>query len=195
MRLDILERGHKKPARVFQRVARVLFGNEMDDVSKTALHRPGFFGGPFLALARQVLRGPSYWTAAEREYIAVFTSRLNECPFCVRVHTETTKIESGGHLDPSIDPSVRPQLAAVLPFLEKVTRHPDHVTPEDVQAVRAVGVPDEAIVDALYVNQILNTANRLANAFDWAWESDAHTRTGARAIHRFRYKLPGFVMR
>jgi hypothetical protein len=61
--------------------------------------------------------------------------------------------------------------------------------------VRDVGVPDDAIVDAVYVNMVFNVANRLANALDWAWDSDAHTRTGARAIHLFRYKLPGVVMR
>jgi hypothetical protein len=47
----------------------------------------------------------------------------------------------------------------------------------------------------VYVNMVFNVANRLANALDWAWDSDAHTRTGARAIHLFRYKLPGVVMR
>ena len=46
------------------------------------------------AFGSDVLRGPSYWTAAEREFLAVFTSRLNECPFCVRIHTETARIES-----------------------------------------------------------------------------------------------------
>ena len=195
MRLDILEHGHKTRAKLFQRFARVLFRNEMDDVAKTAMHRPAFFGRPFLALAREVLRGPSYWTPAEREYVAVFTSRLNQCPYCARVHTETTRIESGGELDPDSDPAVRSQLAAVLRFLEKVARTPDDVTAQDADAVRAAGVPDDALMDALCVNLIFNTVNRLANAFGWDWDSDAHVRAGAKAIHLFSYELPGFVMR
>jgi alkylhydroperoxidase family enzyme len=39
-----------------------------------------------------MLRERSYWTPAEREYFAVFTSRLNECPFCVLIHAETSSL-------------------------------------------------------------------------------------------------------
>ena len=195
MRLDILEHGHRLPARVFQKMVRVIFRQEIDDVSKTAMYRPQFFGRPLFALGSEVLRGPSYWTAAEREYMAVFSSRLNECAFCVQVHSETTRIESGGQLEPDSAPSIRPQLAAVLGLLGKVSLTPEQVTPDDVAAVRSAGVPDDAIVDALHVNLVFNTLNRLGNAFDWTWDSHDHVRTAARAIHLFRYKLPSFVMR
>jgi uncharacterized peroxidase-related enzyme len=173
----------------------MVFRQEMDDVAKTAMHRPGFFGRPMLDFVKEVLRGPSYWTPGEREYMAVFSSRLNECPYCVRVHTETTRIESRGEVDIDEVRPVRPELAAVLTLLEKVSRTPDDVSPQDIDAVRAAGAPDDAIVDALHVNMVFNTVNRLANAFDWAWDSHDHVRTGARVIHHFSYKLPGFVMR
>ncbi|MGH9280002.1 MAG: hypothetical protein ACRD12_18125 [Acidimicrobiales bacterium] len=76
-----------------------------------------------------------------------------------------------------------------------MSRRPDEVTAEDVDRVCAAGVPDDAIVDALHVNLIFNTVNRLANAFDWAWDSDEHVRAAAKVIHRTSYKLPAFVMR
>jgi uncharacterized peroxidase-related enzyme len=195
MRLQVLERGHRWPARAFQRVAAMVFRAEMDDVAKTAMHRPGFWGRPFFTYGGEVLRGPSFWTAGEREYMAMFTSRLNDCPYCARVHTATAALESRGEIDVADPSSARPELTAVLRLLEKVTRSPDDVTPEDVDAVRAAGVPDEAIVDALHVNAVFNVVNRLANAFDWAWDSDRHVQASARAIHMFRYQLPGFVMR
>jgi uncharacterized peroxidase-related enzyme len=195
MRLQILEHGHRWPARAFQRLAALVFRAEMDDVAKTAMHRPDFWGRPFFTYGGEVLRGPSFWTAGEREYMAMFTSRLNECPFCARVHAATTTLESRGEVDVADPSTARPELAAVLRLLEKVTRTPDDVTPEDVDAVRTAGVPDEAIVDALHVNVVFNVVNRLANAFDWAWDSDRHVEASAEAIHRFRYQLPGFVMR
>ena len=195
MRLDVLDHGHRFPARAFQRLAALVFREEMDDVAKTAMHRPEFFGQPLLELLSQVLRGPSYWTAGEREHMAAYTSRLNECPFCAQVHTETTRIESRGEVDIDDPSSPRPELAAVLRLLEQVTLTPDAVTSADVNRVRAAGVPDEAIVDALHVNLIFNTVNRLANAFEWSWDSANHVRVGAKAIHFFSYKLPRFTMR
>ena len=195
MRLAILETGHRLRARLFMRLVRRLSGQRLDPVAQTALYRPRFFGGPMFAFGSDVLRGPSYWTAAEREFLAVFTSRLNECPFCVRIHTEVTRIEGQGLVDVDDAGSVRPEVAAVLPLLEKVTRDPTNVGRVDVEAVRAAGVPDEAIADALYVNLIFNVMNRLANAFDFGWDSDQHVRVGARVIHRIDYRFPGILVR
>lgn len=195
MRPAVLERGQRLRARVFMRLIRLLSRQRIDAVAQMALYRPQFFGDPVLTLGSEVLRGPSYWTAAEREYFAVFTSRLNECPFCVRIHTETTRVESRGAINVNDPASIRPEAAAVLPLLEKVTLIPDQVASSDVDAVRAAGVPDEAIVDALHVNLIFNIMNRLANAFDFSWDSEQHVRVGAQVIHRISYRLPRILKR
>jgi uncharacterized peroxidase-related enzyme len=195
MRLEILEGGHRLRARLFMGLVRRLTGHRIDAVAQIALYRPRFFGDPMFAMGSEILRGRSYWTPAEREFMAVYTSQLNECPFCVRIHTETTRVESGGRIQIDDPSSVRPQIVAVLPLLEKVTRTPDHVTRSDVDQVRQAGVPDDAIVDALYVNLIFNIMNRLTNAFACEWDSDDHVRLGAKVIHRISYRLPGVVMR
>jgi AhpD family alkylhydroperoxidase len=185
MRLDVLEHGHGRFARWFQRIVVALMGHEVDDVVKTSMHRPEFFGRHFLAYVREVLRGPSFWTVAEREHLGAVSSELNECPFCVRVHTETARL--AGHRD------VRPELAAVLTFVTLLNR--GEVTPDDVAAVRAAGVPEAALVEALHVNAVFNIVNRLGNAFGWSWDSDEHVRAAARVIQRTRYRLPGLVLR
>jgi AhpD family alkylhydroperoxidase len=195
MRPSVLEHGHRLRARMFIRLIRLLSGQRIDAVAQMALYRPEFLGDPVLTLGPEVLRGPSYWTAGEREYFAVFTSRLNECPFCVRIHTETTRVESSGRLDVNDAGSLRPEAAAMLPLLEKVTLMPDQVASSDVDAVRAAGVPDEGIVDALHVNLIFNIMNRLANAFDFSWDSEQHVRVGAQVIHRISYRLPRILVR
>ena len=195
MRPAVLEHGHRLRAKMFIRLVRLLSGQRMDPVAQMAFYRPQFFGDPVLTLCAEVLRGPSYWSAAEREYFAVFTSRLNECPFCVRIHTETTRVESAGAIDAGDSTSIRPEAAAMLPLLEKVTLTPDQVASADIDAVRTAGVPDEAIVDALHVNVIFNIMNRLANAFDFSWDSEQHVRIGAQVIHRVSYRMPRVLAR
>jgi uncharacterized peroxidase-related enzyme len=195
VRLGVVEHGHGRPARLFLRLGRLVAGERMDDVVRTGLHRPGFWGRPFFALVATVMRGPSFWTPAEREYLAAFVSRLNECPFCRRAHTETTRIESRGEFDLDDPASVRPELAAVLPLMARLTSAPDTVSAADLVAVRQAGVPDDAVVDALHVALIFNMVNRMANALDWSWDSETHVQVAARAIHRLRYRLPGIVLR
>ena len=50
-------------------------------VLKTINYRPELFGRPFSAALDLAMRGPSEWSAAERELFAAFVSSLNQCPF------------------------------------------------------------------------------------------------------------------
>ena len=50
-------------------------------VLKTINYRPELFGRPFSAALDVAMRGPSDWSAAERELFAAFVSSLNQCPF------------------------------------------------------------------------------------------------------------------
>jgi hypothetical protein len=50
-------------------------------VIKTLLYRPEVFGRPFSDAVDRAMRGPSDWSAGERELFAAFTSLLNQCPF------------------------------------------------------------------------------------------------------------------
>ncbi|GHO60019.1 hypothetical protein KSB_84940 [Ktedonobacter robiniae] len=53
----------------------------------------------------------------------------------------------------------------MLGLLEKVTLDPDHVSPEDIQLVLALGVSRQAIEDALRICTCFNIIARLADAF------------------------------
>ncbi len=195
MRLQVLEHERRWPARVFVRVAELVLRHRMDNVVLTATHRPELWGRPFFTLAPEVLRGPSWWTVGEREYLAAAVSRANQCSFCARAHTETTRIEAHGEVSVDDPTLMRPELAAAVELVEKLATDPDAVTPADVDAVRRLGVPDDAIEDALHVCFLFSSVNRMADAFGWSWDSDEHVRVAARVIHRVGYKLPGFTLR
>jgi alkylhydroperoxidase family enzyme len=60
---------------------------------------------------------------------------------------------------------LEPPLRAMLRYLEAVTLRPGSVGPADADAVRAAGVSDEAIEDALAVCFGFNLIDRLADSF------------------------------
>ena len=56
------------------------------------------------------------------------------------------------------------KLRAMLGFIEKLTLHPDELSSADADAVRATGVSDEAIVDAIHVAALFNMIDRMADS-------------------------------
>ena len=51
------------------------------DVVRTMAYRPELFGLEFSRALQEVMRGPSDWSAGERELFAAFVSAQNQCPF------------------------------------------------------------------------------------------------------------------
>jgi hypothetical protein len=81
IRLSVVDHGHAPGEAAFLQEARERSGREPFGVVKTLLYRPELFGAPFTEELQVVMRGPSDWSAGERELFAGFTSLLNQCPF------------------------------------------------------------------------------------------------------------------
>ena len=81
IRLSVVDHGHAPEQAAFLQEARERSGREPFGVVKTLLYRPELFGTPFSEELDVVMRGPSEWSAGERELFAGFTSLLNQCPF------------------------------------------------------------------------------------------------------------------
>ena len=56
-------------------------GREPSGVLLTLHYRPELFGRPFSDALDLAMRGPSDWSAGERELFAAFVSSLSQCPF------------------------------------------------------------------------------------------------------------------
>lgn len=81
MRLAAVRKGKGLSKKLLFTMIRVVSGSAAPDVVKTLHYRPEFFGRPFSAWVQQAMRGSSSWSIGERELIASFVSRQNQCPF------------------------------------------------------------------------------------------------------------------
>ncbi len=79
MRLDALDHGHKFKTKAFLAFIRTVSRMKVPDVIKLLVYRPDFF--PMNGVFQQVMRGPSEWAISDREMMASFVSKTNECEF------------------------------------------------------------------------------------------------------------------
>jgi AhpD family alkylhydroperoxidase len=179
MRLSILDHGHRRRAKLFLTATSALSRVDSPDIVKMLLYRPDFLSRSLLDLTAAAMRGRSYWTAGEREYLAMCTAQWHQCPFCVVTHAELTRIAGHGEIDPDNPTAARPELRQVREFLDTVSRAPDHV---DIAGIASL--PEQAVLEALHVNLVWNVVNRLANAFGFELR-EGQLRSGTRALHRF----------
>jgi alkylhydroperoxidase family enzyme len=77
------------------------------------------------------------------------------------------------------------ELRATLWLLEQVVTDPGTVVHEDVERVRAAGVSDGAIEDALHIGALFVIFNKLADALGWSQLSaEVYDKRAAIALER-----------
>jgi alkylhydroperoxidase family enzyme len=81
------------------------------------------------------------------------------------------------------------KLRAMLGFLEAMTLRPDELTAADARAVRAAGVSEAAVIDAVHVGALFNMIVRLADALDFAVPSYESSLARAEGMLRRGYAL------
>ena len=81
MRLEILDRGQGLGSKALFVLIRVMSKYSVPDVLRLLKYRPDFFGAPMGEVFQEALRGPSEWSVGDRELMASYISKTNECEF------------------------------------------------------------------------------------------------------------------
>jgi AhpD family alkylhydroperoxidase len=191
MRLDILDRGHRLHAKAVMALIRVFSGHPVVDAVKLAFYRPNFYGGG--PLTHEAMRGQSEWSVGDRELMAAYVSKANECPFCVSAHSATSTVwyadeaKVAATLTDLETAPIDDPLRATLRMLGKLT-HENGIEADDIRAVLAFSVSVQQIKDALAVSLAFNITDRLANAFGFTIPSPEATNAGARFLLKRGYR-------
>lgn len=172
MRLAILDKGHTFGTKVRFALISAVSRQRVVDVVKLIMYRPDFYGAPMKKVVHEAMRGPSAWSVGDRELMAAFVSKVNDCEFCIKAHSAIAdKAYGDGQKVSAVlsdveTAAIDEPLRATLLMLRKLTR--EHVVnADDMRAVLTAGASREQIEDALAVCFAFNTTNRLANAFEF----------------------------
>lgn len=111
-------------------------------------------------LYKALMFQPSPLTRADREALAVAVSRANSCEYCAAHHgSALAQLGTTSLLPPQ-----------VFEWAARLARTPEQVRPEDVQILRAAGLTDRAILDAVLTVAYFSYANRLVMGLGLALE-------------------------
>jgi hypothetical protein len=81
VRLGILDNGHTLGKKALMAFIRTVSRVPVADIVKMVLYRPDFLGTPLNNMVQEAMRGPSEWSVAEREMMAAYVSKTNQCEF------------------------------------------------------------------------------------------------------------------
>ncbi len=170
MRLRILDSGHGFGTKALFAIIRTVSRQPVLDVIKLVKYRPDFYGHPMSSLTQAAMRGPSTWSVGDRELMAAYVAKTNQCEFCTRAHAAVAQraYRNGKKVSAALSDLetavIEEPLRATLLMLGKLTR--EHaVSADDMRAVLAAGVSRQQIEDALAVCFSFNVIGRLADAF------------------------------
>ncbi|WP_158893628.1 carboxymuconolactone decarboxylase family protein [Amycolatopsis anabasis] len=162
-------------------MAHIELGNDLPGIVGLLGFRPET-AGPLTELAEALLRTPSTLSRGERELIASFVSRGNECDFCAKSHSALAT-EQLGHdaelvelvTDRRDHPKVSPKLRALLAIADRVRVSGKSVRSEDVAAARAAGATDVEIHDTVLIAAAFCMYNRYVDGLGTFAPEDPET--------------------
>lgn len=120
-----------------------------------------------------LMRSEGQLSRREREMIAVVVSSHNQCEYCLASHSAYLRDLTGDPILPDVlianyrRAEISPRERALLDFAVSMTTDSPRMEEGDLEALREVGLSDEAIFEAAQVAAMFNFTNRLANALGW----------------------------
>jgi uncharacterized peroxidase-related enzyme len=193
MRLEILNSGYPFGTKVLFAFIQLASRQPVPDAAKLVFYRADFYGDPMKKITHDAMRGPSAWSVGDRELMAAFISKTNECEFCIGAHTATAigayhdEARVAAVLSNLETAPIEEPLRATLRMLEKLTRE-HSVEAAEMRAVLDAGVSQDQIEDALAVCFAFNTTNRLADAFGFFVPGPKGFESGAKYLLSRGYK-------
>jgi len=138
---------------------------------------------PFVQLLDNVMSKKSELSKAQKEMIALYSSHLNGCQYCVDSHScVLTNLKTDEDLVQSLANSstdkLDDKLRTVFKFANKLTLEPGNINETDIDAIRSAGWSEQTIEDTICVVCTFAFLNRLADGFGLVGSVDHFQQVG-----------------
>ena len=152
--------------------------NEFPGIRSLFMFRPET-AVPLNGLVQAMLHNPHpTLSAGERELIATYVSRLNECKYCCNIHGAIAKHqlgENGGLVQQVLEnpdtASITQKMKALLKIASKVQSGGKNVLPSDIERARNEGATDLEIHDTVLIAAAFCMYNRYVDGLA-TWQPD-----------------------
>lgn len=162
----------------------------------------GSTGKALSNLAHTLLHGPSGLTPGERELIASYVSKLNDCEFCHHSHSASANAHLGDKgktvsciiVDIEASP-VSDKLKALLKIARKVQQSGKAVLEQDIEEARRRGASDEDIHDAVLIAAAFCMYNRYVDGLGTTPATLDEYHDMGKRLAKKGYKYPPVLLR
>lgn len=125
---------------------------------------------PFIQLLDNVMSAESELTQSQKEMIAAYTSKLNNCSYCVNSHScILLKLETDEQIIQSLmsEPTemMDKKLLTLLTFARLLTLEPGSVNKADIHEIKSAGWSEQTIEDTIAIVSTFAFLNRLVDGF------------------------------
>jgi uncharacterized peroxidase-related enzyme len=192
MRLEILNTGYRRKDKLIFSMIQLFSGQPLPDAARITFYRPEFYGHHAKGFTQQAMRGPSEWSVADRELMAAYVSKVNNCAFCIGAHTATSsqayqdEARVTAVLADLESAPIEETLRATLRMLGVLTRQ-GTVAADDMRQALDAGATPAQLEDAIAVAVAFNVTNRLADVFGFELLSPKGYDAGAKFLLKRGY--------
>jgi uncharacterized peroxidase-related enzyme len=148
-------------------------------------------------LAHTLLHGPSSLSKGERELIASYVSKLNDCNYCHGSHGAAANVhlnDNGKTLSCVIDnpetSDVSDKIKALLNIAKKAKESGKNVLQEDIDRAKQQGANDEDIHDTVLIASAFCMFNRYVDGLNTGKASDSEYIGMGNRLAKKGYKYP-----
>jgi len=177
---------------------------------KTGIKQPGIIellfykgatGKALSNLAHTLLLGPSGLSPGERELIAAYVSKLNECEFCCNSHTSAMQVHLNGQsaaalafLRKNETVHLSEKLISLLRIAKKVQIGGKAVHQTDIDLARDKGATDEDIHDTVLIAAAFCMFNRYVDGLGTKKATEEEYKSMGQRMAK-GYKYPPLFLR